>query len=79
MIGHGGGKMIEEITTAYKEWRQRCRDRRAHRMKEKVKLIFFWEDVADFRAGKVTSEQSLARRLEFYAKVDAMSTDEILN
>jgi len=38
-------------------------------MKEKVKLMFFWEDVAAFRAGELTAEQSILRRLRFYEAV----------
>lgn len=40
--------------------------------------MFFWEDVAAWRAGKVAADESIRRRLEFYDKVDAMSDEEIL-
>lgn len=58
-------------------WRD-YRARKAADMRRRVKLAFFWEDVALWKAGKVTSEQSLQRRLEFYDKVDTMSDEEIL-
>ena len=57
---------------------QDYRARKAANIRRRVKIMFFWEDVAAWRAGKVTSEESLQRRLDFYAKVDAMSDEEIL-
>lgn len=64
-------------TLLRKLWREH-RARKAAEVRRKVKLMFFWEDFSSFRAGKITADESLYRRLDFYEKVDAMSDEEIL-
>ena len=55
------------------------RARRATELRHKLKLMIFWEEIGRVRRGEVDGIENCLYRQELYAKVDAMTIDEILS
>jgi len=55
------------------------RDYRASQMRHRVKLAIFWEEIGKVRRGEAQSLPNALYRQELYDRVDAMSTDEMLD